>query len=139
MTILGSRMLQPGKLFDIPLSDPALFTANPIKQQFIREDKVGLRQATARFLLESARLDGFLRWFAPKAIAMPVLMLLAEHDQIIDNEATRRYLDRCPAREKQIIEYPGTHHTLEFEPEPFRFVSDLRDWLLGQCKRASEV
>jgi alpha-beta hydrolase superfamily lysophospholipase len=135
MTILGSRLVNPGKLFDIPLSDPALFTANPIKQQFIREDKVGLRQATARFLLESARLDGFLRWFAPQAVTMPVLMLLAEHDQIIDNAATRRYLERCPTREKQIIEYPGTHHTLEFEAAPEQFLQDLQRWLTEQCSR----
>ncbi len=129
LTILGSRLLRPGRLFDVPLSDPALFTANPERQQFIRDDRVGLRQATARFLLESARLDGYLRWFAPRAVTMPVLMLLAEHDRIIDNAATRRYLERCPSADKTVIEYPGTHHTLEFEPDPEHYIGDLQRWL----------
>jgi alpha-beta hydrolase superfamily lysophospholipase len=131
-----TRLFNPTKLYDVPLNDPALFTANPEKQQFIRDDPVGLRQATARFLLESARLDGYLRLFAPKAITMPVLTLLAEHDRIIDNAATRRYIENLPSKDKQMIEYPATHHTLEFEPDPKYFVSDLRQWLdkRGQMK-----
>jgi alpha-beta hydrolase superfamily lysophospholipase len=137
LTVLAARLLNPKRLFDVPLSDPALFTANPVRQQFIRDDTVGLRQATARFLLESARLDAYLRWFAPRAITMPVLMLLAEHDKIIDNEATRRFLERCPTGQKQIIEYSGAHHTLEFEPDPELFVADLKRWLVDQCETAN--
>jgi alpha-beta hydrolase superfamily lysophospholipase len=129
MSILASRLINPKRLFDVPLSDPALFTADPERQLFIREDKLAVRQATARFLMESARLDGFLRWFAPSAVTMPVLLLLAEHDRIIDNSATRKYLDRCPSTAKQIIEYPGTHHTLEFEPNRDQFIDDVLRWL----------
>jgi alpha-beta hydrolase superfamily lysophospholipase len=29
----------------------------------------------------------------------------------------------------ETIEYPGAHHTLEFEPEPDRFIDDVVRWL----------
>jgi len=130
--ILWSRLVRPGKLFPVPLNDPELFTATPRWQRFIRDDALGLRQATARLLVESVRLDGYLR-VVPKHVRVPVLLLLAERDRIIDNGRTRRYVDRFAATDKEVIEYPGAHHTLEFEPEPERHVNDLRDWLDRHC------
>jgi alpha-beta hydrolase superfamily lysophospholipase len=128
LRIFGCRLLRPRKLFDIPLDDPELFTANPRWLQFLREDRLGLRQATARFLLESARLDVYLR-FCKKHVRVPVLLLLAENDRIIDNNRTRRFVESFAAADKQMIEYPAAHHTLEFEPEPERFIRDLQTWL----------
>jgi alpha-beta hydrolase superfamily lysophospholipase len=126
--ILWSRLVAPRRLFPVPLSDPALFTAAPRWQQFIRDDPLALRQATARLLVESVRLDGYLR-FVPGAVRVPVLLLLAEHDRIIDNAATRRYVARFASPDKEIIEYSGAHHTLEFEPDPDRHLTDLLRWL----------
>ncbi len=126
--IAAVRLLRPRRLFPIPLSDPELFTATPRWLQFLRDDPLSLHRATARFLIESVRLDGYVR-FAARSVRVPVLLLLAEHDRIIDNARTRRFVERLPAADKQIIEYPGAHHTLEFEPDPDRFVDDLRRWL----------
>jgi alpha-beta hydrolase superfamily lysophospholipase len=128
LKILGARLIRPRKLFPIPLNDPELFTATPRWQRFIQEDPLGLRRATARLLIESVRLDGYLR-FVPRYVQVPVLLLLAEKDRIINNERTRRYVERFAAADKEVIEYPGAHHTLEFEPEPDRFIGDLRHWL----------
>jgi len=126
--IMWSRLVAPRRLFPVPLSDPALFSASPPWQHFIRDDPLSLRQATARFLLESVRLDAYLR-FVPRHVQVPVLVLLAQHDRIIDNQRTRRYVERFASSDKAVIEYPGAHHTLEFEPEPERFISDVRHWL----------
>jgi alpha-beta hydrolase superfamily lysophospholipase len=126
--ILWSRLTAPTRRFPIPLNDPDLFTASPTWQRFVREDALGLREATARLLLESARLDGYLN-FVPKYVRVPVLLLLAECDRIIDNARTRRFVKRFATPELQVIEYPGAHHTLEFEPDPERFVGDLQRWL----------
>lgn len=132
------RLFRPSKLFPIPLNDPELFTANARWQQFLREDPYRLHFATARLLLESARLDGYLR-FVPKYVHVPVLLLLAEHDRIIHNRRTKAYVDRFATPDKQIIEYAGAHHTLEFEPEPDRFIHDLRNWLERQIDRRSAL
>lgn len=128
LKILFSRLVRPTKLFPVPLNDPELFTANPRWQDFLRQDPLRLHQATARLMVESARLDGYLR-FVPKYVHVPVLLLLAEHDRIIQNAKTRVYVERFATPDKQIIEYPGAHHTLEFEPNPELWLRDLVQWL----------
>lgn len=74
------------------------------------------------------RLDGYLR-FCPKFVHVPVLMLLASEDRVIRNDWTRSFVEKFATPDKQIIEYAGAHHTLEFEPAPEGFISDLRGWL----------
>jgi len=134
LRILWSRLVAPRRTFAIPLNDPALFTATRAWREFIARDSLALHEATARFLGESARLDLYLR-FVPSAVRVPVLLLLAEHDRIIDNRRTRAYVARFACDEKEIIEYPGAHHTLEFEPNPDGFVDDLIAWLHRRAKR----
>jgi alpha-beta hydrolase superfamily lysophospholipase len=128
LAIAWSRLFKPTRRFPIPLSDPALFTATPRWREFIANDPLSLREATARFRLESVRLDFYVRG-TPPHVTMPTLLILAEHDRIIDNQRTRRFVQRFAASDKSIIEYAGAHHTLEFEPEPDRFIDDLIQWL----------
>jgi alpha-beta hydrolase superfamily lysophospholipase len=123
-----ARLPSPERLFPIPLNNPELFTANPRWQKFIQEDPLSLRQATARLLVESVRLDGYLRLNA-SYVKIPILVLLAEEDRIIDNIRTRRFVERFESQDKKIIEYPGAHHTLEFEPNPEIYLRDLLGWL----------
>jgi alpha-beta hydrolase superfamily lysophospholipase len=126
--ILLSRLVSPRRLFPVPLSDPQLFTATPSRQQFIRDDPLSIRRATARFFVESVRLDLYLR-FAVSHVRVPILLLLAERDRIIDNAKTRAFVERFPAADKEIYEYAGAHHTLEFEENPEPFLADLLRWL----------
>lgn len=132
--ILGSRLVSPTRRFPVPLNDPELFTASPHWQEFLRNDPLALREATCRFLIESVRLDGYLR-VVPKHVHLPVLLLLAEGDRIIDNERTRRFVGRFASTSVEVIEYPGAHHTLEFEPEPRQYLTDMRGWLEKQIER----
>ncbi|MBY0232319.1 MAG: lysophospholipase [Gemmataceae bacterium] len=126
--IAFSRLFMPRKLFDVPLADPALFTANAARQAFIRDDPLALRRATARFLVESVRLDFALRR-APACVTVPLLLMLAGKDRVIDNERTKGYIARCAAADRTVIEYPEAHHTLEFEPDPSPAFGALAKWL----------
>jgi alpha-beta hydrolase superfamily lysophospholipase len=65
--------------------------------------------------------------------------LLASEDRIIRNEPTRDYVNKFATPEKTIIEYPGAHHTLEFEPEPERWIADVRGWLDRHCEAAATI
>lgn len=123
-----SKLLRPTRAFDIPLNDPALFTASWTGRQFLRHDPLALRQATARFLVESVRLDRYLRT-AAASVTMPVLLLLSGQDRIIQNGPARAFVESFAAAEKHVIEYPEAHHTLEFEPDPDRFIQDQIAWL----------
>jgi alpha-beta hydrolase superfamily lysophospholipase len=131
LAIAWARLTHPTRLFPIPLNDVELFTATPRWQAFLRADPLSLREATARFLVESVRLDFYLR-SVPAKVRVPVLLLLAEQDRIIDNVRTRQFVERFASNDKEIVEYPGAHHTLEFEPEPERFLRDLIAWLERQ-------
>lgn len=128
LAILLSRLVSPRRTFPVPLSDPQLFAANPRWQQFIRDDPLSIRRATARFFVESVRLDLYLR-FAVSHIRLPILLMLAECDRIIDNAKTRAFVARFPADDKETHEYAGAHHTLEFEENPELFLADLLRWL----------
>lgn len=128
LNIFFTRLVRPRTLFPIPLSDPELFTQTPRWLDFLRGDSLSLRQASARFMIESARLDAYLR-FSAKYVHVPALLLLAEHDRIIHNGRTRAFIEKFATDDKTIKEYAGAHHTLEFEPDPSAFVADIVEWL----------
>jgi alpha-beta hydrolase superfamily lysophospholipase len=114
IAIARARVRRPQRLFPIPLNEPELFTGSPEWQRYIAEEPHGIRQATARFLFGSFSLDIYLRR-AAKRIQLPTLLLLAEHDRIIDNARTRAMVEGFPTMDRSIREYVGAHHTLEFE------------------------
>jgi alpha-beta hydrolase superfamily lysophospholipase len=128
LRIFATRLVRPARLFSIPLNDPELFTATPRWLEFLRNDPLALHWATARFLVESVRLDGYVR-FSTRCVRVPVLLMLAGQDRIILNDRTRRFVERFASSDRRIIEYPEAHHTLEFEPDPGRFIADMKDWL----------
>ena len=127
--------LHPHKLHPIPLDDPALFTANPEKQAFIRDDPLKLTETTAAFLITSRRLDSM----CPHAIAklsqrkIPIRLFLAGRDFIIDNQATIRLLG--PILTAAPVIYPDAGHTLEFKPDFEKFFHDLSSFenLAADC------
>jgi alpha-beta hydrolase superfamily lysophospholipase len=125
--IVWARLVAPRRLFPVPLQDPELFTATPRWQEFIRNDPLSLRQATARFFASSFFLDRALRT-APAHVRVPVLLLLAGKDRVIENDLTRRYLTGFATNDRKIIEYPEAAHTLEFEADP-ELIQDIRGWL----------
>lgn len=128
LKVLLCRLFRPRKLFPVPLNDAELFTATPHWLDFLRTDPLRLHLASARLMIESIRLDGYLR-FVPKYVHVPVLLMLAENDRIIHNARTRRFVDRFATPDKQVIEYSGAHHTLEFEPNPELWLADLIRWV----------
>jgi alpha-beta hydrolase superfamily lysophospholipase len=128
LAILRARFRSPLQEFPIPLDEPELFTNSPPWQQFIRNDPLALRRATARFMFASGGLDFYLA-LAPRHVHVPTLVMLAGQDRIVDNGRTRAYVSRFSTADKKIIEYPEAHHTLEFEPNPDPYLTDLVQWL----------
>lgn len=132
LAIAGSWLFAPTTRFTLPLDEPGLFTLNPPWMEFIRNDPLGLRKATARFLVESRRLDR-LMLKAHRTIRVPVLLLLAGRDRIIQNEPTREFVELFPTYDCRILEYPEASHTLEFEPDPLPIFRDIERWLETHC------
>jgi len=122
-------LVAPRRAFDIPLGDVELFTDNETMRRYLRDDPLQLHQATARFMLASRSLDRRLRRAPRGAVSAPTTLILADRDRIIDNDATRRAVDRLTAGRATIEELPGCH-TLEFEPDTGRFFAVLSDAVL---------
>lgn len=128
LRVVAARIVRPSRLFPIPLNDPTLFTSSPEWQRFLKEDPLALHHATARLMFWSRGLDIYLRrsW---KHAKLPVLLMLAEKDAIIDNDAVRAYVEKFPSTDKQVMIYPEAYHTLEFEDDGHPWLGDMLAWL----------
>ena len=107
----------------LPLDAPSLFTDNPAMREYIRTDTFSLRRATVQFLLVSRWMDRQIRP-SRSVWDVPTTLILSKHDRIIDNEATRRTVERHVAGRLEVVELDG-EHTLEFEPDPGPFFDRL--------------
>ena len=121
-------VVDPHKMHEIPLNEPTLFTANPAMLEFIENDPLKLTHTTASFLVTSHRLDMKVRKIVNK-LNMPIYLFLAQHDRIIDNQATiellRPALTSPPGCDESARIFTDAHHTLDFEPEPDTFFQEL--------------
>jgi acylglycerol lipase len=115
------------KTFPIPLSDPALFTANPVGQAFIAADPFSLREGTAGLLAASFIIDRLVARM-PGRIHQPALLMVAGQDRIVDNARTLAYFETMASVDRTVIEYAEGHHTLEFDQDPTRYALDLVAW-----------
>ena len=99
--------------FHVPI-EPDMFTRTPHYLDYIRSDPLRLERVTARFLVASQRLDGWIR-ARVHALDCPVLLFLAENDRIIDNARTLALLE--PLREGQlhVREYAHATHSIQFD------------------------
>lgn len=115
--------------FSIPLHDPQLFTSNPERVRFIRDDPLRLQEATASLLVASWWLDRRARRLGVTKPPRAIHLFLAGQDRIIYNEPTRRLVRELTGTDLAITEYQSACHTLEFEPDPEPFFGDLVAWL----------
>lgn len=118
--IAGSLIVHPETLYDVPLSDPALFTDNQAMQTYLTFDAFRLHKATARFLFESRRMDGDVHHTRAGSITCPTTLILSTRDRIIDNAKTRETVGKLAGANLNVAELNGAH-TLEFEPDPMEF------------------
>jgi alpha-beta hydrolase superfamily lysophospholipase len=120
------------RTFSIPLADPALFTDDPEARRFIASDPLSLRAGTAGLMFASRILDRLVRR-APGLVTRPTLLMLAGRDRIVDNRRTRDYFERIASPRKTVLEYPDSHHTLDFELDPTTYARDLVAWIESEA------
>lgn len=124
LAIAASLLVSPRRMFDIPLNDVDLFTDCPAMRQYLLADNCRLMRASAAFLFASRSLDRILASAPSCSLKMPVTLILARDDRIIDNPATRRLVERL-ATQLQTRELPGPH-TLELGTDPSALLECLR-------------
>jgi alpha-beta hydrolase superfamily lysophospholipase len=112
----------------IPLRKAELFTDNAACRQFIDEDPLTLRKVTWRFAREDCQLTRYAKQ-AASHLHMPLLLVLAGRDRIVNNRRLRQFFLRTHSAKRTLIEYPTAAHTLEFEIDPSQYFADLGDWV----------
>jgi alpha-beta hydrolase superfamily lysophospholipase len=114
--------------FPAPLRDED-FVSGGVWLDWIRDDHRSLRACTASFLRASARLTAEMNR-ALGTLRHPMLVLTAEEDAVVRNEAIERTFRskyRGPLRLRQI---PGEHY-MDFTHAQGLFRSALTGWIFG--------
>ena len=135
--VLLAHRTAPTFKVPIPLL-PEHYTHNPGYLNYIREDPLRLRTATARFFWETRRLDR-ARARATAALPVPLLVQIGEDDVMMDVAATRRWFLEAGSVDKTCHIYPGARHTLDFEPDPSRYRADLIEWIVARATSPAPV
>lgn len=127
--VLGAAFFQPTRQFELPIK-PEMFTANPVFLARIAADPLRLRSVSARFYMESRRLDRRVAR-AIQSNTVPTLAFFAGQDQIIDNDTARDLLRRGGNSGLEIKVYEDQVHSLQFDA-PRILVDDILKWTQEQ-------
>jgi alpha-beta hydrolase superfamily lysophospholipase len=127
LEMLFASALKPRKLYPIPIR-VEMFTGQEEALAFIRDDRLRLTHASARFFWS---LLCMRRWVTthPDKMTKPLLTLLAEKDEIIDNRGVREWLERIPPTLSKTVEYAGVKHSILFEPCRDRVLKDIEEFM----------
>ncbi len=129
---IGLAMLYaPKETFDIPLNDAELFTRDLRWANFIETDPLTLRQCTAGFFLASRRMDKMVMKL-PTTRPVPVHLILAEDERIVENERTAEFVRRLHWPYCRLTTFVAARHSLEFEEHSPEYFEDLTAFIAQQ-------
>ncbi|MCP5419862.1 MAG: alpha/beta fold hydrolase [Gammaproteobacteria bacterium] len=120
---------EPQPALPLPI-EPAMHTTTPTFLDFIEHDPLRLDRASPRFFQESGRLDAFINEHLTDN-HKPTLVLLADQDQIVDNEGTLAILQQGDPNLLEIQVYKEQPHALQFDAVE-RLVNDMDAWIKKQ-------
>jgi alpha-beta hydrolase superfamily lysophospholipase len=130
------RVVAPQLRVPLPLT-PEMFTRDPDRIAFIRDDELGLHDASAQFLFDSFLWDHLLLRRA-KRLRLPLLLLQSDTDPIVDTEAVKRWFGDVAATDKEAILYSDFDHLLDFDARRDQFRTDLLAWLEARCDLSAD-
>ncbi len=128
-----SILFRPNSMLNVPIKD-TMFTSNEKYLKYIKNDSLRLRHIPAEHLLEIVKMERHLKK-ASGNIKLPVLLMLAGIDEIIDTIAVRRWYEKLPSTDKTLKFYKSYHHLLTFEENAEDVMEDAVEWI----KRRSDA
>lgn len=110
-----------------PLIPIDCFTKGPCFSEYIEPDPLRLRFVSPRFNRIMSEFSQAV-WMKVLRLKIPLLVALASKDSVVDNEATRKVIDRFTGASKMLIELNGMHG-IQFDACD-DLVDHLSDWVL---------
>ena len=120
-------LFRPNRMLKVPIKD-TMFTSNAKHLKFIEKDSLRLRYIPAQHLLEIAKMGRRLKT-ASDNIRLPVFLMLAGIDKIIDTRSTLKWYKKLPSQDKTLKFYKDYHHILTFEPNAVEVMEDIAVWI----------
>jgi alpha-beta hydrolase superfamily lysophospholipase len=127
LDLIVSGFAFPNRLHPLPISDDML-TSEPKSREFLRNDPLRTVGVSTRFLLNVSRLRGWVHTRAPE-LKLPLLTLLAERDQVVDNGGIQSWLGRTRAEPNLVRVYPEARHCLLMEPCKEQVLEDIETFV----------
>jgi len=120
-------LFYPKTHFKIPIRDH-MFTQNKEYLDFIKRDTMRLRTLTLRFFNEILKME---REFSSirHHITMPVIVLLAGRDEIVDNDRVKKWLGGLESADKTIKVFDDFYHVMPFEENIDFLIDFITDWI----------
>jgi alpha-beta hydrolase superfamily lysophospholipase len=126
LSVLWNNTFGPKHQIPTPI-EPEMFTTDPELLEFIKNDPLRLRTATARFFMESRRMDRYLAHVTGR-FEGPLLLLLADGDRIIDNDKTRTLLTNAYPDQITVKIYEDQTHSIQLEATA-ELTADIDSWV----------
>jgi acylglycerol lipase len=121
------------RIYPIPLTTEML-TDNLSYIDYLQNDPLRLHSATVSFFRETFILGVLAQRFA-KQIDLPLLVLQAENDKIIDVEKLKKWYEQVASTDKVWRLYANATHSLDFDAHCFNdYTSLLTEWLLKRTE-----
>jgi alpha-beta hydrolase superfamily lysophospholipase len=128
LRLVAALPFDPEMRLPIPIERDTMFTDETPYVELIGRDHLRLRQATARFLAESWRLDRHvLRRL--RNLTVPTLVILAERDEIVDTPAVRALFQRSCPDHITLRLFSSACHSMEFGQWRQPLCKDIISWL----------
>jgi alpha-beta hydrolase superfamily lysophospholipase len=135
MEIFCQAFFAPRKLYDLPFGVKDL-TDNQSWQAALLDETKG-NQASARFLLETLRMQRFVRKEIDH-VDTPILALFGERDLVVNNQAAIDILDRAGSPCVRVEVFESLSHILAASIPKEELISRLLLWLRGNRGSAQE-
>jgi alpha-beta hydrolase superfamily lysophospholipase len=111
--------------------EPEMFTTTPALLDFIRNDPWRTKHVSARLLWSGTRLDRKVRR-GIAALELPVLLVLAGRERIVDNAAVLALLQQLPPGRLSVRTYAEATHSVQLE-QTGRLAGDMAAHFDGAC------
>ena len=121
-----SSFFYPKARFRIPIRD-RMFTNNQRYLDFIKNDKMRLHALTCRFFSQIIKMEIDFESLR-SGLLLPVIVLLAGRDEIVDNERVKEWFNGLLSQDKAIRVFENFNHVMPFEEDITPLVDCMSDW-----------
>ncbi len=116
------------KKWPLPIK-PFMFTDNPEYLSYIEGDLLRTQFVTSTFLVESYKMSG-LAQKTGKRLTLPILILQAGADVIVNIKQTQNWLAKTKSTDKSMRLFPDAKHILDFDNNWFKDYAHLAgEWV----------